>query len=381
MNWKKVKLGEICEIFSGFAWSAKDFSPHGHIPIIRIQNIGKNGSEEFVYWDKNYDSKYIIKTNDILLSLSGSIKIDYWKGINGLLNQRIVKITPAKNVEKKWLFWQIGKFIKKIEGMGKLALVNNVSLGDIKNLEIPLPELATQKHIAEVLDKADVLRQQNRQLLTQYDELLQSTFIELFGDPVKNPKGWEVRRLGDICDNIQIGPFGSLLHQEDYISNGIPLINPINIIKQKIVPDFNLTVSEKKFATLKKYHLRKNDIIMGRRGEMGRCALITEKEDGWLCGTGSLFLRPKSNVNSYFLLNILSSSKIKKLLEAEAQGVTMPNLNSKIVNNIPIISPTSNIQYNFAKIVEQIEVQKEQAKKALDESDALFEGLLAKYFN
>ena len=115
--------------------------------------------------------------------------------------------------------------------------------------------------------------------------------LERFGDPVSNPKGFEVKKLSEQVDLIQIGPFGTQLHQEDYIENGIPLINPSHIKNGKIIPNHKLTVSQSKYEELTQYHLRLNDVLLGRRGEMGRCALVTKKEVGWLCGTGSLFLR------------------------------------------------------------------------------------------
>ena len=107
-------------------------------------------------------------------------------------------------------------------------------------------------------------------------------------------------------EKVQIGPFGSQLHVSDYISDGIPLINPMHIHDLTIKEDYNYSINKKKYDSLPNYHLAQNDIIMARRGEMGRCAKITFKEIGWLCGTGSLFIRPKASINSTFLLYLLS---------------------------------------------------------------------------
>lgn len=163
----------------------------------------------------------------------------------------------------------------------------------------------------------------------------------MFGDPVSNPKGWKIKKLKEIS-LIQIGPFGTQLHKEDYVEGGIPLINPTHIINGKIVPKTNLTVPINKHAELGEYHLKVGDIIMGRRGEMGRCALVTEHEENWLCGTGSLYIRPHNpGILSEYICTLLSGSAIKKHLQSESLGATMDNLNKTIVGNIDIPVPNN----------------------------------------
>lgn len=373
-------LDSICDFLSGNAWSASKFKKAGKIAIIRIQNLGNNENEALVYWDDWYDNKYVIRKGDMLLSLSGSIKIDFWQREDALLNQRIVKITPKEGVHSSWFFWQIQNVLKQIEQMGRHALVNNVSLTDLKNFEIKCPPLPTQRAIADQLDRADALRQKDRQLLQEYDALAEAVFVELFGDPVRNEKGWEVERLEDISARTQIGPFGTQLHAEDYIEGGIPLINPMHIVQNKIKADQKFSVANEKYAELTTYHLKTGDIIMGRRGEMGRCALVTENENGWLCGTGSLFIRPNDKIHSVFLLSCMTHSSMKKKLENEAKGVTMSNLNLKIVNNLNLILPPYNLQNKFAEILTNIEQQKALVRQQQAESEALFERLLQEAF-
>ncbi len=213
----------------------------------------------------------------------------------------------------------------------------------VKRLKIPLPPLKEQKRIAAILDKADAIRRKRQQAIDLTDQLLRSVFLEMFGDPVTNPKGFEIKNLKDIA-HIQIGPFGTQLHKEDYIEGGVPLINPTHIVNGNVVPKSSLSISSDKHSSLSEYHLSQGDIIMGRRGEMGRCALITEKENGWMCGTGSLFIRPKiTGVFSEYLYTLLSSAAIKKYLEGESLGATMPNLNKGIVGNVKIPVPKDEI--------------------------------------
>ena len=110
------------------------------------------------------------------------------------------------------------------------------------------------------------------------------------GELPELPVGWKWVKLGKISNNIQTGPFGSQLHKEDYVEEGIPLINPKHIKDQRIYPDWSVSITDEKLQDLPQYILTTEDIIMGRRGEMGRSAPITEQEKGWFCGTGSLFI-------------------------------------------------------------------------------------------
>lgn len=368
MNWEKVKLGDYINVKTG-KLDANVQVENGMYPFFTC-------SKDHLLIDTfSYDCECV------LVAGNGDLNVKYYEGKFDAYQRTYIIESKAKNIlDVRYLYHFMSKYVEKLRLDSIGGVIKYIKIGNITDAKIPLPDLATQKHIAEVLDKADALRQQNHQLLANYDELLQSTFIELFGDPVKNPKGWEVKKLGEVAENIQIGPFGSLLHQEDYVTGSIPLINPTHISQMRIFPDNNLTVTLEKYQTLKNYHLKENDVIMGRRGEMARCALVTEKEQGWLCGTGSLFIRPSHSIDSKYLVYFFSNEKTKKVLESEAQGVTMANLNTKIIKNFQFPLPPLQLQQHFAKIVEQIEAQKAQAQAALAESEALFEGLLAGYF-
>ena len=219
--------------------------------------------------------------------------------------------------------------------------ISNLNHKRTLKLQIPLPPLDEQKRIAGILDAADALRAKRREALAQLDTLIQSTFLDMFGDPFTNPMGWEVRELKETKSRVQIGPFGSLLHKEDYIVGGVPLINPMmHIVSGQIHVGNEQTVSEQKAATLSNYRLQTGDVVMGRRGEMGRCAIVSDAEAGMLCGTGSLFFRPHPDeLSSLFLARTFSSESMKRLLERLSQGVTMPNLNRTMIEGLKVGLP------------------------------------------
>lgn len=255
-------------------------------------------------------------------------------------------LEPKAELDKKFLYYYLSSL--NIESAGYSR-----HFKFLKENVVPVPPLPEQKRIAVILDKADAIRRKRQQAIQLADDFLRAVFLDMFGDPVTNPKGWETKALRDIS-RIQIGPFGTQLHKEDYVEGGVPLVNPTHIIKGQIVPKNDLTISKEKHAELPEYHLNTGDIIMGRRGEMGRCAVITEKESGWLCGTGSLFLRPeKVGIFSEYLSKFLSSDAIKNHLESESQGATMPNLNKTIVGSIQVPVPSELALERFARIKEK----------------------------
>ena len=149
---------------------------------------------------------------------------------------------------------------------------------------IRVPSLETQAEIARLLDS--VMKQldtANRQLAL-LDDLVKSRFVEMFGDPCDPGSSSAKSRIDSFCE-LRIGPFGSALHKEDYITGGHPLVNPSHIIGGAIRPDENLTIDDGKYESLAAYHLLPGDVVLGRRGEIGRCAVV--KTDGLICGTAA----------------------------------------------------------------------------------------------
>ena len=199
----------------------------------------------------------------------------------------------------------------------------------------------------------------------------------MFGDPVSNPHGFDKVELSDLAD-IKIGPFGSLLHKEDYISGGYALVNPSHIIDGKIVTDDELTISTEKYSELSAYHLQIGDVVLGRRGEMGRCAVVSA--ENLLCGTGSLLIRSNGEVIADFIQNIISFPSFKKSIEDMAVGQTMPNLNVPIVSQFQIIKPPIEMQNDYYNFVKQVDKSKFEIKQSLEKLELLKKALMQKYF-
>ena len=168
------------------------------------------------------------------------------------------------------------------------------------------------------------------------------------------PANWCWVRFAGYAIEVATGPFGSALHKSDYVFNGIPLVNPSHMIGGRIVPDLNVAVSQQKAEDLAGYRLSRGDVVMARRGEVGRTALVTEKEDGWLCGTGSFVIRLASEASRDFVVMLFRSLSVRKHLGDEAVGTTMVNLNHGIINGMPIAVPPLAEQHRIVAKVDEL---------------------------
>jgi type I restriction enzyme S subunit len=245
-------------------------------------------------------------------------------------------------IDHRFIFYSLftERFMEQMEKLQKGASYPAVTDGNVREQFIPIPPLAEQRRIVGVLDEAFAglaTAQANAQKNLQnaralFESHLQSVFSQR-GD------GWVETKLSTATGGIFTGPFGSLLHKSDYIENGIPLVNPAHITENGIKADMRKTVSDETALRLSNYIMHEGDIVIGRRGEMGRCALVTDIEDGWLCGTGSFFIKPSSRCDSAFLVRFLRSEGCKKMLEKIAGGAVMPNLSNTDLGNLRFYLP------------------------------------------
>ena len=150
-------------------------------------------------------------------------------------------------------------------------------------------------------------------------------------EPSVLPRGWAWVRFGDLIHELCTGPFGSLIHKEDYVSGGVPLVNPSHMNDGRIEHDPEVSVSALMALQLTAYQLSVGDVLLARRGEMGRYALVTEREAGWLCGTGSFFLKLFKDYDRRFFGLTLEDPRLRRHLLGESVGTTMTNLNQRIL--------------------------------------------------
>ena len=197
----------------------------------------------------------------------------------------------------------------------------------VENSKIPLPPIAIQKEIVTEIEGYQKVINGARAVIDNYRPHI-----------AINPD-WEMVKLSDVCEGILTGPFGTSLHQSDYVVDEIPVINPQNIVDGIIIPDMTKTISELTRDRLKEFTIYEHDILIARRGEMGRCGLVTKEMTGWLCGTGCFVIRLKPVCDVSFVYFQLTSPRIKSRLEEQAVGVTLKNLNQGILSELEIPVP------------------------------------------
>lgn len=249
-------------------------------------------------------------------------------------------------------------------------------------LPIPLPSESQQHVIAEYLDRetarVDGLIARRSQMAAVVSERaslataalvltgrVKGDIISADGDYLPPaPRGWSRTTLRHLRCLVQTGPFGSQLHADEYVTDGWPVVNPANLRDGQIRSDRLMTVSDEKRNVLKRHVLRPGDIVFGRRGQMGRAGLVTDTEDGWLCGTGSLLLRlADDRLTPEYLKLLLETPPLRAYYGIESVGSTMDNLNAHIVLGSPILVPPPDEQ---KQIVEDVRVLREEANAVLE---------------
>ena len=387
-DWVEKRIDDVFETVTGNTPSKKDRDNYGSlIPFIKPPQISDNiidTASEYLS-EKGKQKARILPPNSVLVTCIGNLgRI----GINKseiAFNQQINALRPNVFVKPKLMFYQCQShlFRSQLEKLSTSTTVALVNKGSFNSIQFRLPPLPIQRAIVSKIENLissldsgiAELKKAQEQLKIYRQAVLKKAF-----EGERN-----VLSIIEVVEKVQIGPFGSQLHKSDYIINGIPLINPMHIKDGKIRPNENYSISIEKRDSLPNYILKENDVIVGRRGEMGRAALVSKKENGWFCGTGSFYLRPKTSmIDPAFLTMYIRSAKVKELLTDDAKGTTMKNLNKKIVSNLSIPVPTIEKQQ---KIIKQIECRlsvcdkvEDTIKDSLIKAKALRQSILKKAF-
>ena len=365
MMWmEKVKLSDIC---SPKQWKT--------IPTSDLLNEGYPvyGANGIIGYYNEYNHENPVVTVTCRGATCGSINITVPKAY---VTGNAMCLDDLKNdIEIEYLYYFLKHYDFKnvISGSAQPQITRQ----GMDKIYIMLCSREEQRDIVNKLKKTEKVIKLRKQELQLLDDLAKARFVEMFGDPVSNPYGYDKVALSDLAD-IKIGPFGSLLHKEDYIVGGHPLLNPSHIVDGRISPDNKLTISDEKYKELSAYQLKTGDVVMGRRGEMGRCAVVSE--EGFLCGTGSILIRTKGDVTADYIQKTISFPSFKKTIEDMAVGQTMPNLNVPIVSSFEIIKPPIEVQDRYYALVEQVDKSKVEIQKALNKTQMLFDSLMQEYF-
>lgn len=383
---------------------ASEYTDSGE-PIARIQNV-----KRFKFIDKNI--RFITSTKaeelkrhsfiggDILITKLGDplgLACEVPNSFDsGIIVADLVRLRANTSVcSKKFIIYLLNSpvVIAQLEKHIKGSTRPRINLGIIRGLELPLPPLAEQEEIAHRLETMLAQVEATQARLARIPDIIKQFRQSVLAAAVsgKLTKEWigistskrTYLTLNDVGIEVKTGPFGSALHKSDYLTGGIPIINPMHISEGKITPSLNMSISKEKFEKLAAWQLRKNDVIIGRRGEMGRAAVVNT--DGHLlCGTGSMILRVTDNALPKYLEIILRSPVAIDYFNSSSVGSTMVNLNQKIIKNLKVYFPEIEEQTEIVRRVEKLfayaDTLEQQAKAAKARVDKLTQAILAKAF-
>jgi type I restriction enzyme, S subunit len=366
---KYERLGNICSIRNGFAFKSDDFSDDG-IPIIRISDLS-DGVATTLKAQKVKENvhleRYKIKKGDILVAMSGATTGKYAKYVSediAYQNQRIgcFVIKNHNILNKEFLYFSIASLQKQIEKKAYGGAQPNISANDIENLKIALPPLEDQIRVATILSKAEALIKQRKESIALLDEFLKSTFLEMFGDPVRNEKGWEKKRLGKLV-NIEN-------------DKRIPVKQADRNLREGIYPYYGATGI---IDTIDDYKFDGTYLLIA---EDGKNLLYRQKNNAFIA-KGKFWVNNHAHVLSF---NGLSNLRYLEFtlnninLQPYLSGTDQIKLNREALEKILISTPPTELQTQFAQIVEKTEALKKQYQASLEELKQFFGSLSQKVF-
>jgi type I restriction enzyme S subunit len=379
---QKVRLDKVCRITMGQAPSGEsyNFDGQGLALIAGAGDFGRVTPEP-----KKFTTEAGKKSEkgEIILCIRATIGDLNWsdkeyclgRGVAGLFGH------PDK-LDQNFLWHWLKKNAELLKSKGKGATFLQVTKEDISSLEIFLPPLEEQRRIASILDKADAIRQKRQQAIAKLDELLQATFIDMFGDPLDNPKKYQMMTLGSISsfengDRSNNYPSGA-----DVVQEGIPFLSTKNI-KGNFFDSSNMQfITQEKFNKLSRGKVSNGDILITLRGTLGSTCIYECEYPQAFINAQMMIIRANQNfMSNRFLHIILSSEAMQKHLKSIGNGAAVQQLTATQLKNISIIVPDLEEQEKFINFHEKLTKQKKLLEQAFHKINDLFSGLQQKAFN
>lgn len=387
-KWEMVRLGDVCEVITKGTTPTTlgyRFQDEG-INFLKVESIEQNGNflfDKIEHISKECDEKLKrsrLKEHDLVFSIAGALgrtAIVTKAILPANLNQALSVIRLHKDqafhryiqyVLKSVCVFQ--QFQKQKQGVAQL----NLSLKNISDLVIPLPPFEVQKQIAQTLDVASELTALHNKQLAELDKLIKSTFYDMFGDPVANEKGWGVKKLGEVGE-LARGISKHRPRNDPKLLNGAyPLIQTGDVANAGLyINNYKQTYSEIGLQQSKIWN--KGTLCITIAANIAKTSILNFSA----CFPDSIVgFKPNESTNVFYI-NVWFSF-FQKIIEEQAPESAQKNINLKILNDLDIVIPPIALQNQFAEIVTKIEEQKALVKKAIDESQYLFDSLMSEYF-
>ena len=389
MSLPRVKVADLSEQVRGVSYGKEDVSStpkEGYVPILRAGNITDSGLtfDDLVFVPvERVSEKQIIRCYDVVIATSsGSLDIvgkaaPALVDFTGSFGAFCKVLRPNSKVYPGYFahFFKTRDYRRRISALATSANINNLRNEHLDELEILLPNWAEQKRIAEILDRAQSLISKRREAIAQLDTLTQAIFIEMFGDPVVNPKLHPVVRLGSLT-KISSGSTPSRKQPENFDGN-IPWVKTTEV-NGGLITDTEEKITESALQNSSCHVYPMGSILIALYGQgktRGQCAVLgIEAATNQACGV----LLPNPNYITNFLFAQLSMSYSR--LRAMARGGNQENLNLGLIADFTVLLPSLPLQKEFARRIEALERLKTAHRASLSELDALFASLQHRAF-
>lgn len=384
---EKIKIGDVCDILNGYAFKSENYVDSG-IRIIRISNVQKGYIEDstpaFYSFDTMGLSKFMLEEGDLLMSLTGNVgrvAILEKELLPAALNQRVACLRLKSNkITKSYLFHFLNSnfFEQQCIMASNGVAQKNMSTEWLKDYEIPLYTPNQQEEIVTVLNAAQSILSSRRQQLQKLDELVKARFVELFGDPLSNDKGWQKVLITEVCHAIFGGGTPSKSHPE-YFTGSIPWVSPKDM-KSLVINDSIDHITEKAIAHSTTNLVPANSVLMViRSGILKHTLPVAVNSLPVTINQDMKAFVPNDTVKTAFLMYFFKA--IENDVLADVRGVTADNIDFKAFQKRTIIVPPLALQEQFAAFVTQADKSKAVIQKALDKAQLLFDSLMQRYFS
>ncbi|CEE00683.1 restriction modification system DNA specificity subunit [Caldibacillus thermoamylovorans] len=369
----------------------------GYIPLLRATNI-QNG--ELTYENVLYVAPSLVKDEqklrkyDILIAASSGSKEVVGKPgqvkeeSNYTFGAFCKLIRPNTNINPDYLrhFFNTKYYSQTISQSINGANINNLRNEHIDNLMIPVPSIDIQRKIAILLNKAQNLIKYRKAQIEALDQLTQSVFLEMFGDPSTNPKRWKKVNLEEIAIKekgaIKSGPFGSQLLISEYVKNGIPVLGIDNVEKNKFVWAKPKAISEQKYKELKAFRVYSGDVLISRTGTVGRTCVVPDDFKEGIIGPNLLKVTLDKNLMLPEVLSIMFNylPHVINQIKWMSPGATVPVFNTKNLKKVKVLVPDKKVQVEFVKKIKEVEELKSKFILGLTDLEKNYNSLMQRAF-
>lgn len=381
--WEIKKLGEVCEIVGGSTPKTNESScwdgEHFWVTPAELDGAKYISSTSRKITDEGVKLAHLqlLPSGTVLLSSRAPIgKVAITK-IPMYCNQGFKNLVCSNKLNNEYAYWFLYHNTEYLNSLGTGATFKEISKRVVEQIPIPVPPISEQEHIVAELDLLSGVIEKKRLQLKELDNLAQSIFYDMFGDPVGNDKGWNIVKFADGCVEIGDGLHGTPNYD---VEGTIPFINGTNLIDGRIiVTDRTLFVNE---TEAMKYRVKMdtNTVLLSINGTLGKTAIY--QDENVILGKSACFCRLKKEYfNVVFVERLMNTDYFKKFLEENSSKSTIKNVGLKTIRNYKIVVPSLFLQQEFAEKIEAIEKQKELIKQSLAETETLFNSRMEYYFN